>query len=400
MASLMASLLMACTLVSGCGTWERRRCELEPPVLVTRSDGLSFDAVAVALHRERDPLFAWSDARGLSIKLAGDAQAVRIGERCRGGLDLVARPEGAYLACSRSASDREVGDESSSEVALYAIDASLRAQVSHTFGQVGRDGQGVALAADRAAIYVAHHDGSFGEHAIQLTTVRDGRVSQRRLSALGAAAGEPALLAHAGHIYAAYSQLELQVDGKPASSIWIARDGAAAVRVRKTRVHAAAPKLTADARGLLLAYRELPARKSRSELMIARLTDSLRVLAEPRAIGRANGEGAPALMACGQLVTALLPREYGSERFVGINALDGELSALGAGHQFYASGHEFVLASAACVDARGSVQERMPQTRGRKGERSVAPAWLVVAADRAAPGKPGVEAVALAFHCE
>jgi hypothetical protein len=76
--------------------------------------------------------------------------------------------------------------------------------------------------------------------------------------------------------------------------------------------------------------------------------------------------------------TALLPREYGGERFVGINALDSALSSVGAGHQLYATGREFVLASGTCIDG----------------------SWLLFAADRAPPGQPGSEAVALRFSCK
>jgi len=116
---------------------------------------------------------------------------------------------------------------------------------------------------------------------------------------------------------------------------------------------------------------------TRNELYVARIGSDLGIVGTPRAVGRANTESEPSLQTCGGLTTALLPREYGGERYVGIHALDAELGQIGAGHQLYANGREFVQASGACLDGR----------------------WLLFAADRATPGKPGSEAVAMTFSC-
>jgi hypothetical protein len=375
--ALGGALAVWCALALSCDLPAQRTCALDAPVTVARGEGLSFDGVSVA-RLGSAPLFAWSDARGLSIKRG--ATEVQVGERCRGGIDLVARPGAratrALLACSRPADD-DVTPRS--EVVLYAVDEQLRAEPLHTIGRVGRDGQGVALAApSEAVVALTYHDGSAGEHAIMRATIRGDDLQVRRLSKPGSAAAEPALLAHEGHVYVAYTLHDLEATDEHVSSLWIARDDEAPTRVLRTRTHDPAPKLAADARGLVLAYRDRPRHKSRNELYVARLDAALSVVGRARAIGRANGEGEPALRGCGSVLAALLPREYGSERFVGVNALDGELASLGVGHQFYASGREFVRASADCVDDR----------------------FLLFAADRAAPGKPGVEAVALGFHCD
>ncbi|MEY4514577.1 MAG: hypothetical protein RLZZ450_6699, partial [Pseudomonadota bacterium] len=182
-----------------------------------------------------------------------------------------------------------------------------------------------------------------------------------------------------GHLYVAFSELALNAEGKAESTVMVSRDQAPATQLTHVRAASPTPKLTSDARGLVLSYRDRDRLRNgdRSELYVLRLDARGKPSGTPHAIGRANAEGEPSVYGCGALTTALLPREYGGERFVGINALDGELASIGAGHQFYATGRDFVLASGVCVDG----------------------AWLLMAADRAAPSKPGVDAVALRFSC-
>ncbi|MDB4976543.1 MAG: hypothetical protein JWN48_4884 [Myxococcaceae bacterium] len=278
-----------------------------------------------------------------------------------------------YVACSRTLVDPENAD---TEVVLYRLDSALQANVLASVGRAGRDGHGVALSATQSAIYVAFHDGSIGEHAIVLATVENDAVRTLRLSHVGQVASEPALLAEGGHVYVTYSELELTRDGAPASTVWLSRDGEPARLIARTATYSPTPKLTRDAASLVLSYRDRH-RGTRSELYVVRLDDHGKRVGEPRGVGRANTDGEPSVFGCGELTTALLPREYGGERFVGINALDRELSSVGAGHQLYATGREFVQASGTCLGN----------------------GWLLFAADRAAPGKPGSEAVSMHFSC-
>ncbi len=359
-------------VLAHCGPPPGQRCKLEPQGIVAASPGLGFDAIAVATGA-RGALFVWSEPSGLWARRERSTP-VRVGERCGGGLDVQVDGERELVACSGAGAPE-------SDVVVYGLASELTARSRTTVGRAGRDGRGVALALHAGAAYVLYHDGSIGEHAVWLARLGAGEATRRRLSPSGVAAGEPALFAHGGHLYAAFSTLELALGREVESTIWLARDLGPAVRVARARVAAPAPTLSADARGLMLGFRDRArlARgdPERNELYVARVTPEGALLGRARAIGRANSDGEPSLHGCGGLTAALLPRDYGGERFVGINALDGELSSLGPGHQFYASERDFVLAEAACAE------------RG----------WTLVTASRAAPGRPGVEAVALRFSC-
>jgi hypothetical protein len=336
--------LLALLVLGGCAAPTRRQCELEPPEVVARSRGLMFDGVAVA----QGHVYAWSEEAGLFVR---SAQTRRLGERCRGGIDLDVIDGVPWVACSRP-----------DGVVVYRGDEATRV------GNAGRDGRGVALAGE----WIAFHEGSLGDHAIWLAKLGHSPV---RLSREGKAAREPTLVAHGGHLYAAFAELDLH--GAPASTLFVSRDGTPAKQLATPRTFSPTPRLTADARGLVLGYRDRAKEGARSELRVVRLGADGGVEGTPRVIGRANDVGDPNLYGCGSLIAALLPREYGGERYVGIHPLDEQLSALGNGHQLYESGHDFTLAAGTC-DARG---------------------LQLFAAERAAPSQPGVQAVALGFHC-
>ncbi|HEY6878596.1 MAG TPA: hypothetical protein VI299_11290 [Polyangiales bacterium] len=338
--------------LASCAAPTRRECELEPPQVVARSSGLAFDGVAVAGHT-----YAWSDDSGLYVQ--GDAR-VRLGARCRGGIDAATFHGEVIVACSRPAAD-------GGEVVVY------RAGVPTLAGNAGRDGHGVALAVLKDEIYLAFHEGALGDHAIWLAKLG---TAPTRISHEGAAAREPSLVAHQGHLYAAFAELKLQ--GPPASTLFVSRDGSHAKQIVNPRAFSPTPKLTTDARGLVLGYRDRDRDGARAELRVVRLNQDGQLAGTPSVVGRANDAGEPNLYGCGDLIAALLPREYGGERYVGIHPLDDALSALGSGHQLYESGRDFVLASGSC-DAHG---------------------LQLFAADRAAPSKPGVEAIALRFTCQ
>jgi hypothetical protein len=337
--------LFALLVLSSCAAPTRRQCELEPPEVVARSQGLMFDGVAVARDVRRS-VYAWSEEGGLFV------DGRRLGERCRGGIDLSVIDGVAWVACSRPDGD----------VVVYRGSDPTRV------GNAGRDGRGVALAGG----WVIFHEGAVGDHAIWLAKLGS---PAKRISHEGAAAREPTLVAHAGHVYAAFAEIDLH--GAPASRLFVSRDGTDAKQIARPRAFSPTPRLTADDRGLVLGYRDRAKEGARSELRVVRLNGDAQVVGGASTVGRANDVGDPSLYGCGELVAALLPREYGGERYVGIHALDERLNALGNGHQLYESGHDFTLAAGAC-DPHG---------------------LQLFAADRASPSKPGVQAIALRFRC-
>lgn len=364
---------------ASCAAPSGQQCELQPPISVAHGLGLSFDGIAVAAVASRDghqsALYLWSDASGLWVRRGTSQPALRLTDRCRGGVAAQAAADGrVFVACSRATEDD--ADEAS-EVAVYELDGALHARPYGSVGRAGRDGRGVALALLQGAVHVAFHDGSIGEHAVSLARLDARGSTLRRVSHAGSAASEPALLAHGGHVYVAFNELSLSPAGDAESSLWLARDQLPARRILRTRATSPTPTLTADARGLVLGYRDRVPGVPRSELFVQRLDRQGAPVGTPHSVGRANSDGEPTVHGCGALTTALLPREYGGERFVGVNALDGELRSMGAGHQLYATGRDYVLASGVCIDG----------------------AWQLLAADRASPAKPGVEAVALRFSC-
>jgi hypothetical protein len=346
------SSALAFLCVASCAAPTRRHCELEPPELIARSEGLVFDGVAVAGDAARR-VYAWSEQAGLFVR---EGTVRRLGERCEGGLDLLVQAGQTWVACSRP----------DAVVIYHGADVS-------TVGEAGRDGHGVALARLGEQVHVAFHRGALGDHGIWLAQLG---AEPRRISHADKAARELSLVAHAGPLYTAFAELDLH--GAPASTLFVSRDGSQAKRIADTRVYSPTPRLTADDRGLVLGYRDRAKEGARSELRVVRLDGAAHVRGAPSVVGRANDVGDPNLYGCGELVAALLPREYGGERYVGIHPLDAQLNALGNGHQLYESGHDFTLAAGSC-DAHG---------------------LQLFAADRAAPSKPGVEAIALRFRCD
>lgn len=380
-AAVFALLLAACAAPS------RRECVLEPQKPIVHSEGLGFDGIAVAKPTAGAVVYLWSERSGLWAQRGAQARPVRLADRCRGGIDALPVPAqlvgqdakasaSLFVACSRATEDD--ADENS-EVVIYKLDDGLHASLFGSVGRAGRDGHGVTLAIHKDALYVAFHDGSIGQHTVSIARLDSAGTKVTRLSRSGQAAAEPSVFAHDGHLYVAFSELALNAEGKAESAVMLSRDQAPAVQLTHVRAASPTPKLTADAHGLVLSYRDRDRLRNgdRSELYVQRLDTRGKPAGSPHAIGRANAEGEPGVYGCGALTTAVLPREYGGERFVGINALDAELTSIGAGHQFYATGRDYVLASGACVDG----------------------AWLLMAADRAAPSKPGVDAVALRFSC-
>ncbi|HEX5659933.1 MAG TPA: hypothetical protein VFX59_22210, partial [Polyangiales bacterium] len=56
--------LLALWVLASCAAPTRRQCELEPPEVIARSQGLAFDGVAVAGSR----VYAWSEQAGLFVR--------------------------------------------------------------------------------------------------------------------------------------------------------------------------------------------------------------------------------------------------------------------------------------------------------------------------------------------
>jgi hypothetical protein len=351
-------------------------CRLDEAHVVAEASELAFDAVDV-VRTDESIVAAWSVAGGLFTRLlAADgrplSEPIRAGERCRGGVSLGARPAGAWLACSRPNEQ-----EDASALVLYPLDAKGRASEALTLDSVGRDGKGVVVRQRSDEALVAFHDGHVGAYGVRLSRVKDGNVRTEVLSRAAVPAYEPDLLITNDRFTVVFAETKFLSLTKSQTRIMAVAEGSEARAVREVNVPDPAPALAFDGKSLIMTFRALPPRENKPELYAARLTKNLAVVGEPRQVGRANSDGAPSLLACKQQDFALLPREYATERYIAVHALDSALENRGNGHQFYATDRDFVLSRGACVDDK----------------------LLLVAAERAKVSEPLVRMVGMTFAC-
>jgi hypothetical protein len=352
-------------------------CQLDEAHPIAEAHALAFDAIDV-VHSDGTLMAAWSVPEGLFTRpLAADgrglSQPTFVAERCRGGLSLSARPGGAWLACSRP---DEHEDESA--VVLYALDASGRASDALTLGAPGRDGKGVVVETRGEQALVAWHDGHVGAYGVRLSRIEHAKVRTELLSRPAVPSHEPDLRVSDGRFTVVFAETRFSSLTKSQTRIMAVREGEDARAIRDVNVPDPAPALAHDGRSLILTFRSLPPRETKPELYAMRLDDELRSIGEPRQIGRANSDGAPSTLACAGQGFALLPREYATERYIAVHALDAALENQSSGHQFYATDRDFVLSRGTCLGGRA----------------------LIVAAERAKVSDPRVHMVGMTFACK
>lgn len=359
------ALALLCLSACGRPETEAPRCALSPPHELARAEAASFDGVALSGDGRR-VLAAWSSSAGSFVR-ALDGQGkplgapVPLGESCRGGVDVNVAGDVAHVGCVRP------GDDDASDVLLYTLDAALRVRAETSLGRAGRDGRGIALASDGARVMALYLDGRTGVHALRMVTLAHGELHERTLTRAGRAGSEPALLVHDGDVYALFAETDFDAPGKAPTRIMLAKNDQPPVELRKVDVPDPAPTLRHDGTGFVLTFRDRPPDDRKPELYAVRLRDDLRFAGEPHQVGRANTEGPPTLHTCDAQRLALVPREYGGERYIAVHALGPTLDNLTGGHQFYANSRDFVRAAGACVQG-GLVfvagERRTPADRG------------------------------------
>jgi len=352
---------------------------MEAAIEIAHPSATRFDDIAVAATRV-GALSVWSEpagtyARGLDEQAKPSGPSVRIAERCKGGIALATtsatRGDGVWLACSRPHANPE-----EAELALLRLNGAGRVESQERIGLVGRDGAGVSIAVDGQRLLVGWHDGSVQAYAARLMIDTAGKREYLTLSDTAFAAGAPSIAARDGHWIAAFSETQIGLP-KSVTRVMLRSDRRAARLLSETHVSDAAPIVGWDETSPWLAYRDLRAKNPKPELYALRLSTSLTPAGASHPVGRANGEGGPSLVSCGDLRVAALPRDYASERYIGVHALDAALENLESGHQYYANSRDFVLAASACV--------------GRSA--------IVLASERKAPADPGASLMAMSFGC-
>jgi hypothetical protein len=372
-------LLAACSSQSA----PEPRCRLSPGEPFGDAPGSRFDAVAVDVRAD-GALAAWSSSAGLfvrrrtlksppDVRAEPDGPAIRIGESCRGGVDVAFADDSVFVGCMRPNEDEDFA-----EAVLYQLEPDLTLSGDMPLGRIGRDGHGIDVEVDQKRVLVLHRDGTVGAHAVRLLTLDGHTVAGATLSRPGHAASQPALFVDARGSYATFTETDYDTPGKATTEVLVAQLGQAARVVQKVHVDDPAPHLFRDERGLTLTFRDLRDGEHRAELYALRLSDALTPLSKPVKVGRANTEGAPVLHVCEGARLGVLPREYGGERYIALHALGPAFENLSQGHQFYANERDFVLAAAACF--------------GRE--------LFVLAGEQKTPADRRVELMALRFACD
>ena len=154
------------------------------------------------------------------------------------------------------------------------------------------------------------------------------------------------------------------------------RDGRASV-LRELINASPRPALARDGDGIVLAFRDLPRPKARSELYLARLDPARGALIDAHAIGRANSQGGPSLALCQGTRAAVIPIDHAGELYIAFNPLGAKLETPEANHQYYENEKEFVASAAACVAGYP----------------------LAVISERSEPSRPGARLLAAEFRC-
>jgi hypothetical protein len=296
----------------------------------------------------------WSEPSGLYAQRLDDGgqvqdARVRLGARCEGGFDAVARPRGTGagaidLACllhpARGKHDEPGG------VLWLQLNRQLNVNARTIVGEAGVLSEGVALLRTPGGLELAWHDGAADVQRVWWMQLEQPGARPLQLSERGRIAAAPALgLGADGHSIATWA--ETWVDGEVLHSRIVEWTLARGVRaLHDVGNYAAMPKLVALDGGVVLAFRD-HREGEKTGLYVAQLAG--RGLAhEPVRVGRADGTGRPALTPCMRGLVSATPRTYGGDYFIGINWLDGALVRSRGEQQFYEDSHAFTQVAASC----------------------------------------------------
>jgi hypothetical protein len=320
------------------------RCSLGEATLVVKAEVARYDDIATVLTK--DGVHAiWSNRLGLFAKPlhAKAARAVQLAEApCSGGVAALAQPE-LLVACARPSGDGPEGG------ALWLYRAVDREQPGRPLAKLGRDAHGVAMAADSSRAYVAYADGEVGGPRVLLLPLSEG-ATPTPLSLPAQNAREPALIIVAGVPIVVFATSDLGPAG-PRHRLLISRAGNLGSALLEVQTESPLPALAVDGDSIVMAFRDRPRPKARSELYVARLdAKTLRLAQKPRAIGRANGQAGPSLALCKNTRVVALPIDHAGELFIAFNPLSLNLATPEANHQYYENEHEFVQSETICLN--------------------------------------------------
>jgi hypothetical protein len=344
--------LAAVVLMSGLSLEEPLRCRFGREFPVVRSRGKLIDALALTARPDRAIAF-WSDVDGLyarSLKRNGEPSGapVRLGERCRGGIDALSVEKETVLACLRRPA---WGEPSQLEaVMLYVLADTLEVKRLFHFGNSGSVSDGIGIAEQRGRIRVVWHDGSPAAHQVWLSEID----TRTRDTPVPRAISNPARLAVAPSVdtgkqgWIVWTESWMEED-RTRSRI-VLYDGRGAPRaVIPVGQADAAPRILKIGGRTVLAYRDQPDADRKAGLYLLRMGADGRPAGDSVRVARADARGRPSLSPCFGGAVLATPRTYGSSMFVGVNWIDADLSKPHGEQHFCEVSRELSLSASVCV---------------------------------------------------
>jgi len=376
----VATVIVATVALLACASEPPVRCRFEDSHTLDASD---LGASHVALVSRASGLVAiWSAREGLFVRaLDGEGAptrgARRVGPECDGGIAAASVDDELVIACSRRARDDKAQDGS---VVLIGLDAQLDARRARSIARVGRDSLGVDLAPRSDGTWsVVWHDGYVGAWSVMRARVSleraavdevsheddedsategdvgDPHVDAEELSS-GVLAASPYPRVHVRASEAGDEALfvfeESWLDGGFARGrVLVARErGGVPIAVEELEAHDARAQLVHDGRSWVLVFRDLRRPSPRASLFARRLGDDLRPVEPARRVTRADTDGSPRALTCGEHVVVVVPRTWDTDVLVGLDLLDARLRKPVPEQQVYEWSARFPFADAACVE--------------------------------------------------
>ncbi|MCU0673754.1 MAG: hypothetical protein MUE69_13260 [Myxococcota bacterium] len=369
----VAIVIVATVALLACASDPPVRCRFEDSHTIGASP-LGASHVAL-VHRTSGLVAFWSAreglyARALDAEGAATAEARRLGPECDGGIAATSVDDELVIACSRRARDDKAQDGS---VALIALDDRLAVRRVRSIARVGRDSLGVDLARRSDGTWsVIWHDGSIGAWAVRRARVSledatlapdredgdegtDALVEAQELSS-GVLAASPFPRVHVRASDAGDEALfvfeESWLDGGFARGrVLVARErGGLPIAVEELEANDARAQLVHDGRSWVLVFRDLRRPSPRASLYARRLGDDLRPVEPARRVTRADTDGSPRALTCGEHLVAVVPRTWDTDVLVGLDLLDARLRKPVPEQQVYEWSARFPFADAVCVD--------------------------------------------------
>jgi len=336
---------------------KKQGCDLPAGAILARDETAAYDGVAAV----RDPSIGggarivWSSRAGTFTRTVDSSgvpgrPAVKITDRCRGGIDLLARKGGFRVGCVRPDSGAFV----------YSLDTQGKLLRHEYLGRAGRDSRGIRLVAHGTRWTVSWHDGTPAAYAAMLVEVGpEGPAPAQHLSDPRYASDAATMTAVGEDWIAAWPETRFGTKGGSRTRLMVKRRGKPSSELGDMALAQSDPQLAHGPDGTWLGFRSLDKDDRQPQLYAVRLTDRLRMNGKPRRVGRANTLGTPVVMECptgaggdanASRRFAITPRMYGGERYVALHPLDKGLSGLGGGNQYYANSLDYVGAAGVCTD--------------------------------------------------